>query len=107
MSSYVDIAKKLHDKSSEFEKYLTTIMDLNAQVKNRTEKLLGALTDLVGSTSLAARITCNVCYSEARTHCLLPCGHAGLCEGCALRAQRRNRCHSCRAAITSVVRVYL
>ena len=106
-TSYVDIAKKLHNKSVEFNKHLTNIKQLNDQVKERTEKLLTAVNDLMGTTSIATRITCNVCYTEARTHCLIPCGHAGLCESCAQRAHRRNRCHSCRAAITDVVRVYL
>ena len=106
-TSYHDLAKALHEKTTEMNTHLTNLKELNDDLHDRTEKVLTALKDLTGSQSLAARISCNCCYARPRTHALLPCGHAGLCENCATRAKRRNRCFSCRQSIEEVVRVYI
>ena len=105
--SYQDLAKALHEKASEMNTHLTTLKDLNDDVHDRTEKMLTALKELAGSESLAARISCNCCYSRPRTHAFLPCGHGGLCERCAERGRRRNRCFTCRTNIEQVVRIFL
>ena len=53
------------------------------------------------------RRTCCVCYSQDRTHCFIPCGHGGYCEGCAQRGVRRGRCFQCRGDIERAFRVYI
>lgn len=107
MASYTDLAKKFHDKATEFGVHLASINTLNDEVKVRTEKLLVSIEKLMGTQSIAAKISCSVCYTRERTHAILPCGHAGICEGCATRAQQRNRCFTCRGRIEEVVRIYL
>ena len=105
--SYAGLAKSLHTKTCELEGHLQNLTTINEELKDRCEKALAALRQLCGGNSLAARITCSICYSRERTHALLPCGHGGLCEQCSSRVLRRGRCHSCRIAVESVVRIFL
>ena len=107
MTSYSELAKKFHEKSTAFGVHLASINTLNDEVKERTEKLLTAIEQLTGTQSIAAKISCSVCYTRDRTHAILPCGHGGICAGCATRAQQRNRCFTCRGRIEEVVRIYL
>lgn len=39
---------------------------------------------------------CRVCYDGVSDHCLVPCGHTGLCQSCALRM---NHCPFCKEEI--------
>ena len=105
--SYSDLAKSLHEKTVELDVYLRNLTTINEELKDKCEKALSALRQLCGSESLAARITCNICYSRERTHAVLPCGHGGLCETCSTRVVRRGRCHSCRASVEGSVRIFL
>ena len=106
-TSYADLAKNLHTKTIELDTHLRNLTDVNDQLKDRCEKALAALRNLCGSNSLAARITCSICYTRERTHALLPCGHGGLCEQCSSRVVRRGRCHTCRVTVESNVRIFL
>jgi len=105
--SYIDLAKSMHKKTCELEEHLQNLTTINGELKDRCEKALAALRQLCGSDSLAARITCSICYSRERTHAILPCGHGGLCEPCSVRALRRGRCHSCRGTAESAIRIFL
>jgi len=55
--------------------------------------------DIVESEQL-----CFVCYDRSPEAVLLECGHAGLCEICALQVMDR-QCPICRAAISRVMRL--
>ena len=107
MASYGELAKALNLKTVEMNTHLCSLKDLNDELNDRTEKMLTALKNLTGTTSVAAQISCNCCYSRPRTHALLPCGHGGLCANCCERARRRNRCFSCRGEVEQVVRIFL
>ena len=97
----------MHTKTCELDGHLQTLKTINDELKDKCEKALAALQQLSGNTSIAARITCNICYSRERTHAMLPCGHGGLCETCSTRAVRRGRCHSCRGSVESAIRIFL
>ena len=101
-SNYVETLNKIKLKADEFASVLTNINNLNNDLKERTEKLLKALGDIKHN-----KVTCKICYSRPPTHCVLPCGHAGICEQCAQRALNRNRCFTCRANIGSAVKIYM
>ena len=105
--SYAGLAKSLHTKSCELEGHLRNLTTINEELKEKCSKVLAALQQICGSESLAARITCSICYSRERTHAILPCGHGGVCEACSARVLRRGRCHSCRSTVESVVRIFL
>ena len=105
--SYTELAKSLHDKTVELDKHLRNLTTVNTALKEKCEKALGALRDLCGSNSLAVQISCSVCFTRERTHAFLPCGHGGLCEGCATRGVRRGRCFTCRGPVEGSIRIYL
>ena len=104
--SYVDLATSLHEKTIELDTRLKSLSSVNNALKGKLENSLSALRELCGNP-IATRVTCGICYTRERTHAVLPCGHGGLCEQCAVRAVRRNRCHSCRATVENAVRIYL
>ena len=105
--SYAELAKSLHEKTCELGTHLRNLTTINDELKDRCEKALTAMRTLCGSNSLAARITCSICYTRERSHALLPCGHGGLCETCSTRVVRRGRCHSCRATVEGCIRIFL
>ena len=107
MSGYSELAKKLHDKSVQFDMYLRNLKTLNSEVQKRLEKILIAMTELYGDQSLSARIACTICATNPRSHCIIPCGHGGFCEGCAQRGQTRNRCHTCRGVVEGILKIYM
>ena len=50
---------------------------------------------------------CCICYFQAKTHALIPCGHMCLCESCvATPAPSFSRCPMCRKEILQVVRIF-
>ena len=105
--SYVDLCKSLQDKSAELDALLRNLTLINGELKDKCEKALAALRQLCGNNSIAARITCGICYTRERTHAILPCGHGGLCETCANRVVRRGRCSTCRGTVEGHIRIYL
>ena len=107
MDTYADAAKALNEKTVELDGQLTNLKQINDELRDRTERVLAALSELNGSRSLATRITCSCCYSRPRTHCFLPCGHGGFCDHCIERGRRRSRCFTCRGAVENVLRVYI
>ena len=104
-TSYTDLAKSLHERATQLDVHLRNLSQINDELKDRCEKALAALKELCGTAP--TRVTCCICYSRDRTHAILPCGHGGLCEACSARVIRRGRCHSCRAAVESSVRIFL
>ena len=105
--SYADLAKSLHQKTIDLDKHMRNLSTINDELKEKCEKALNALHGLCGTNSIASRITCGICYTRERTHAIMPCGHAGLCETCSSRVVRRGRCPTCRQAVESSVRIYL
>jgi len=105
--SYRDLAKSLHDKTVEFTGHLANLTSVNNGLKTKCEEALTALQSLGSGSGLCTRITCNICYTRERTHALIPCGHGGICQLCANRVVRRGRCHNCRTAVESNVRVFM
>ena len=105
--SYADLAKKMHDKGLELDKQLRNLTRTNAELVIKCENCLTVLKKFTGSTALAAKISCSVCCTNERSHCLLPCGHAGLCASCAERAVRRRRCFTCRGEVEHMMRIFL
>ena len=91
----------------ELDVHLRNLTNINSELKDKCEAALAALRELCGSDSLAARISCSICCTRERTHGLLPCGHAGLCEACSSRVVRRGRCHFCRGTVESNIRIFL
>ena len=102
--NYEDLAKSLHTKAEALSVHLSTLTELNDSLKDKLERTLTALKNLCGERN---RATCSICYSRESTHVVIPCGHGALCESCATRAGRRNRCHNCRGPVESIMRVYL
>ena len=50
---------------------------------------------------------CCICYFQAKTHALIPCGHMCLCESCAaMLPPSSSRCPMCRKEIQQVVRIF-
>ena len=50
-----------------------------------------------------------MCLDAPRTHTLVPCGHAILCEGCAAELKQRKRwpsCPLCSKRSTSIIRIH-
>lgn len=54
------------------------------------------------------RRVCVICMSADATFASTPCGHRAYCAGCCeeVRGARQARCPVCRAAVSSVIRVY-
>jgi hypothetical protein len=46
---------------------------------------------------------CRVCYDGVSDHCLVPCGHTGLCESCALRMKN---CPFCKMEIVHAQKMW-
>ena len=105
--TYADLAKKLHDKGMELDTQLRNLTRTNADLIIKCENCLTALKDFTGSDALATKITCGVCCTNERSHCLIPCGHGGLCQPCAERAVRRGRCFTCRGTVERLLKIYL
>jgi len=51
---------------------------------------------------------CVICLSEKPTHCIVPCGHHCLCDGCSvsLRDNGFRRCPVCNATSEKIIHVY-
>ena len=103
---YLEAVKTLHDTGIKYDELLSRIKELNGTVVLKAEKLLEMLKELA-ETSIKKGNVCSVCLENNATHCFVPCGHAGYCEPCCTRAQRRNRCFICRATVTGLLRIYL
>ena len=104
---YADLAKKMHDRGVELNSQLHKLTAVNADLVVKCENVLSCLKEFQGSRSLAAQISCSICLENERSHVFIPCGHGGFCKDCAERAQRRNRCFTCRGNVDSLIRVFL
>lgn len=96
MASFEDLTTKVNKKSTELDGLLVDLKKENDRLRLSSGRVLEMLKKLVGSFPIPGAATCSVCYSRPREYVLLPCGHAGLCENCATRAQGcwRNRSYS-------------
>ena len=100
--SFEDVAVKMHERAQQLNERLCTLKKINDDLIDLSKKVLEALEAFVGKPK-----TCNVCYSRPRTHVFLPCGHGGFCESCCERGRRRGRCHTCRANVDDIMKVFL
>ena len=105
-SSYEELVQKMNDKSKELDTHICKLKKSNDELRSRSISVLDSLKALVGTVKHPPK-SCNVCYSRPRTYCVLPCGHASYCEGCAERARSRGGCFTCRQAIEQIVKIYL
>jgi len=105
--NFEDSIRTWQKKSVEFDGFLANVKNLNSELAERSDKLLLAITELVGNVSADTTKLCAVCYTRERTH-VLGCGHV-LCGSCCDRAKRRNppRCFTCRQPIEQIIRIYL
>ena len=103
MASFQDLARKMHEKSKEFDEHLTTLKKLNDELRDRAAKVLEAITNLCGN---AEPRTCSVCYTRPGTYACLPCGHSNLCSSCATRSKDRGRCFTCRQRVDGIVKIF-
>jgi hypothetical protein len=52
------------------------------------------------------RLNCSVCIDKAADSVMMPCGHGGLCNECAIMMwQRTESCYLCRSSIEKVVQI--
>ena len=104
-TSYEDIVKAVRDKAVAFDSALGKVKATNDQLVERAQRVLAAITELVGSVHGRQTKKCSVCYTRDIDMVLVPCGHA-FCSSCARRGLR-TRCHTCRADAGSSMRIYL
>ena len=107
-TSYEDIVRAVRDKAVEFDAALTKVKETNDQLVERAERALAAITELVGSVRGAPGLQakkCVVCFTRDVDMVLVPCGHT-FCSSCARRGLR-TRCHTCRADVSSSMRIYI
>ena len=104
MSSFQDIAQKMHEKSVEFDNHLSALKKLNDELRDRSGKVLEGIKNLCGT--LSGPKTCSVCYTRPGTFACVPCYHGGLCNSCATRSKDRGRCFTCRQRVEDVVKIF-
>ena len=104
-TSYAELVTSLQERALEFDTHLTTVKNLNSELLLKSEKILVALKNLVGTVKYEAKKFCPVCFTR-EPRIAFGCGHL-FCSACADRAKTRNRCPTCRGAIISAIRVYL
>ena len=85
MTSFRDLAQKMHEKSKEFDAHLTDLKKLNDELRDRSGKVLEAITNLCGNINIPK--TCTVCYTRPGMFACVPCYHGGLCNSCATSNQ--------------------
>ena len=105
--SFEGLAKRMHSKSEAFGTEMEKIRTLNSDLKHKIEQLLSSLGALKGHVLIDTQDKkCAICYTRARTHAFVPCGHI-TCQSCSRRAAQRNRCFTCRQPVEATLRVYL
>ena len=105
LRSYSQLAKDLNERAVSLDKHICELKQLNDDLVDRTSKVLIALQSLLGDTSL--RISCTICCTRPRNTVILPCGHGGICDGCASRCHRRGRCPTCRGPTEGTLRIFM
>ena len=101
--TYTDLAKALHEKAGDLEKLLNNLSSINSDLKNRCGRAIEALSNLIQPP----KAKCSVCCTRDAACVFIPCGHGGFCEACAVRAERRGRCFTCRGPIQSTLRIFI
>ena len=96
----------MRDKAVEFDAALCKVKKTNDELLNRAEKTLQNITELMGTCGTTTVKKCTVCYTREVLTVLVPCGHT-FCTSCAVRAETRGRCHTCRGRVDSTMRVYI
>jgi len=104
---YEELLLNVQERAKEFDENITRVRTLNHQVLTRTEKLLSELTNLLEKVQKKdAPRKCTICFTRPITVCFVPCGHC-LCENCAHRCKEgRNKCFTCRATITDIIKIF-
>eukprot|EP00727_Mastigamoeba_balamuthi_P002618 m51a1_g12353 putative xb3 isoform 1 (228) ;mRNA; r:543722-544504 len=78
-----------------------------AATATATAAATGAAATAAGAGAAEGEAQCKVCFDSAVEAVLSPCGHEGLCMGCAEALSRRgDSCPFCRSPIERVIRVY-
>jgi len=103
-SSFQDLARKMHEKSKEFDEHIQSLKKLNDELRDRAGKVLEALNNLCGQTT--GPKSCNVCYTRPGVFACIPCGHGSLCQSCAQRSLDRIRCFTCRQRVEAIVKIF-
>ena len=104
MSSFQHLARKLHEKSKEFDEHIQSLKKLNDELRDRAGKVLEALNNLFGQAT--GPKSCNVCYTRPGAFACIPCGHGCLCQSCAQRSLDRTRCFTCRQRVEAIVKIF-
>ena len=105
-SNYEELLRGMRDKAVEFDAALCKVKKTNDELLNRAEKTLQNITELMGTCGTTTVKKCTVCYTREVLTVLVPCGHT-FCTSCAVRAETRGRCHTCRGRVDSTMRVYI
>ena len=105
-SNYEELLRGMRDKAVEFDAALCKVKKTNDELLDRAEKTLQNITELMGTCGTTAVKKCTVCYTRPLLTVLVPCGHT-FCTSCAVRAETRGRCHTCRGRVDSTMRVYI
>ena len=74
VSSYGELVNNMLLKALEFDKHLTSVKQLNTELLTKSEKVLKALKEMLGSVQYEAKRFCNVCYCR-EPRVALGCGH--------------------------------
>ena len=104
-SSYEELLRSVRDKAAEFDAALSKVKKTNEELRNRAEKTLQSLAELMGTVAPRMSQKCTVCYTRDVVAALTPCGHV-FCASCAARAER-TRCHQCRSRVDTTMRIYI
>ena len=108
MSSFTDVAKLLHEKSSSLDQELDKVKTANLEMRTKVESFMQTLDQVKSTMQANPTPKCSICYSRSRTHAFIPCGHI-VCQNCSRRATQRStpRCFTCRSAVDDVIKVYV
>ena len=101
---YTELVTKINKKAKAFGSRLVRIQTLNDQLITRSEKLIGEISELVGSIQKENVRMCTICLTKPLSMCLINCGHC-MCEDCSNRCAR-GRCYICRATVTEKIKIF-
>ena len=102
MTDYEELMKAVNEKAAEFNVHIEKVKRANDALFVHSANVLEALGELFGSVRPSSK-KCTVCYTRDQKVACVPCGHC-FCQSCADRGRRR--CHTCRQAVTDLMRVY-
>ena len=94
---------ELQESCDAYDRCLKQTAASNAELKKTVDRMIRALSGmkLIFTTSEK----CGICFNRKPDHAL-ECGHT-LCNICASKSLRAERCPFCRKPVTEMMRVYL